>query len=197
MPLMLAPEKLLSRFDPATGEVAGAPGVQRHLSDLRGCFADAAAYKAALAAGDPLLYRVASVEPADGDGDLHYAAAILMPGRVGDEYYLTKGHVHAWRLAAEFYIGLRGAGLMLLEDERTRESRVVPLTPHSVVYVPAYAAHRTINTGREPLVYLGVLSAHAGHDYGVVAARNFGTVVVAGPEGPVAMPREQFLASLP
>ena len=37
---MLPPEKILSRFNPATGEIAGAPVVKRHLSDLRGCFAD-------------------------------------------------------------------------------------------------------------------------------------------------------------
>ena len=40
----------------------------RHLADLRGSFADSAAYEAALTGGNPLLYQVSAVEPATGDG---------------------------------------------------------------------------------------------------------------------------------
>ena len=42
---------------------------------------------------------------------------------------MTKGHLHAWREAAEFYIGLSGEGVMLLEDEASGESRMVSLRP--------------------------------------------------------------------
>lgn len=175
---MIDPERLLSRYNPATGELAGAKPVERHLADLRGCFADAAAYDMALITGNPLLYRVASVEPAAGEGDLHYGVGCLMPGKIGDEYFLTKGHLHAWRPAAEFYFGLTGEGVMLLEDEATGESRMVPLRPHHAVYVPGRTAHRTMNTGTVPLTYLGVYPARAGHDYGAIAQRNFRMVVV-------------------
>jgi len=175
---MLELERILSRFDPLTGAIAGAPVTARHLGDLRGCFADAAAYAAALAAGNPLLYRVASIEPGTGDGDLHYGVGLLMPGKIGDEYFMTKGHLHSWREAAEFYIGLTGEGMMLLEDEATGESRMVPLRPHHVVYVPGHTAHRTMNVGTIPLTYVGVYPARAGHDYGAIAQRNFRCVVV-------------------
>ncbi len=104
---------------------------------------------------------------------------MIMPGRIGAEYYLTKGHFHAWRPAAELYIGLRGEGVMLLEDEATGESKLVPLIPNSAVYVPGFTAHRTINTGKVPLTYLGVYPAQAGHDYGLIAERNFRKVVLA------------------
>ena len=67
---------------------------------------------------------------------------------------------------------------MLLEDESTGESRMVPLRPHYVVYVPGHTAHRTMNTGSTPLTYLGVYPARAGHDYGAIAQRNFRMVVV-------------------
>jgi glucose-6-phosphate isomerase len=30
---------------------------------------------------------------------------VLMPGKVGAEYFMTKGHIHAWRPAAEVYLG--------------------------------------------------------------------------------------------
>lgn len=186
---MLTVEQLLSRYDPATGELAGVPAVERRLADLRGCFADAAGYAAALAAANPVVYRVASVAPADGEGDLHYGVGCIMPGQIGGEYFLTKGHLHAWRPAAEFYFGLSGEGLMLLEDEASGESRLVPLRPHQAVYVPGRTAHRTVNTGRTPLTYLGVYPARAGHDYGVIAARNFRCVVVERNGQPVMIAR--------
>lgn len=169
---------LLSRFDLDLATIEGRPRVERRLSDLRGSFRDPAAYEAALAAGDPLVYAVASVEPANGDGDLHYGLGMIMPGRVGDEYWLTKGHLHAWRPAAEFYIGLSGKGMMLLEHEVTGETQLVPLERHGVVYVPGYTAHRTMNTGTEPLLYLGIYPARAGHDYSTIARRNFRHCVV-------------------
>lgn len=160
------------------GLLSGRSRTERRLSDLRGSFRDAAAYARALEGGDPLLYAVAAVEPAVGDGQLHYGLGILYPGKIGDEYYLTKGHCHARRCAAEVYVGLKGEGRMLLEDETTGESRMVPLRADSVVYVPGHTAHRTANVGVEPLVYLGIYPADAGHDYGAIAARNFRMVIV-------------------
>src|SRR5262249_32100664 len=159
-------------FNAETGEVPGAPTTRRYLSELRGCFADTAAYEAALAAGNPLLYTVATVEYGSGEGDLGYALGVLMPGRIGAEYYMTKGHLHAWRAAAEIYIGLKGEGVMLLEAEADGASRMLPLRPNTAVYVPGHTAHRTMNTAAEPLIYMCVYPARAGHDYAAIAARN-------------------------
>lgn len=188
--------QLLSCFDPVTGNIAGVPATQRRLEDLRGCFADAAAYEAALAAGNPLLYRVASVEPAAGPGDLHYGVGCLMPGKIGAEYFLTKGHLHSWRQAAEIYIGLAGEGVMLLEDESSGESRMVPLRPHQAVYVPGHTAHRTINTGTMPLTYVGIYPAHAGHDYAAIVRRNFRCAVIEQDGHPVMIERSELLKTL-
>lgn len=175
---LLSTERLLSQFDPETGTIVDLPMVRRHLSDLKGCFLDEGAYEAALTEGNPLVYTVAAVEPGSGEGDLHYGIGVIYPGKVGDEYFLTKGHLHAWRPAAEFYIGLKGRGVMLLEDESTGATSMQALEPNGVVYVPGYTAHRTMNVGEEPLVYLGVYPARAGHDYGAIAERNFRGVVV-------------------
>lgn len=175
---MLHSEAILASVDPGTGAISGVVPVKRHLSDLRGCFADAAAYARVLAGGNPLLYSIAAVEPGRGEGDLHYGAGRIEPGRVGDEYFMTKGHLHAWREAAEVYIGLSGEGMMLLEDEATGWSRMAPLRPHAVVYVPGGTAHRTLNTGSAPLTYLGIYPARAGHDYGAMARNNFRCVVI-------------------
>lgn len=188
---------LLTHCDPHTGLLRGAVPLTRRLSDLRGCFADAAAYTAALAQGDPLVYSVTSAEPAEGPGALHYGVGRIEPGRVGDEYHLTKGHLHAWRDAAELYFGLAGAGLMLLQDEDGGAARAVPLEPGAAVYVPGRTAHRTVNTGTGPLVYLGVYPAAAGHDYGALAEHNFRQVVLAGPDGPRLLERAELGAQVP
>jgi glucose-6-phosphate isomerase len=178
MSSLLDVSQLLTRFDPATGTIGEAPRVKRHLADLRGCFRDAEAVERALAHDNPLVYTVAAVEPAAGDGDLHYGLGGIYPGLVGDEYFLTKGHLHTWRAAAELYIGIAGEGVMLLEDEATGETRMIPLQPNGAVYVPGHTAHRTVNTGDVPLTYLGVCPARAGHDYGAIAERNFRSVVI-------------------
>ncbi len=187
---------LASPFDPDTGRFAQGTVTRRYLRDLEGWFADQRAYQAALARGNPLLYTVSSVKPAEGEGQLHYGLGVLMPGKVGAEFFLTKGHDHAWRAAAEVYVGLRGRGFLLLEDEPTGESRLLPLETNSVVYVPGHAAHRTINAGQEPLVYLGVYPAQAGHNYATIAERNFRQVLVDRAGQPVLLDRTEFLKNL-
>jgi len=189
-------DALRSSFDPTTGAIHGADVLVRRLSDMQGYYADKAAYSRMLEDSDPVIYRVSSVEPAEGEGQLHYGIGTLLPGRVGDEYYMTKGHFHAWRPAAEFYFGLSGHGAMLLEDEHTGESQLLELAPHSAVYVPGSTAHRTVNTGDVPLIYIGVYPAQAGHDYGVIAERNFKQVVVATDSGPEMRDRAAHLSTL-
>lgn len=184
-------------FDPLNATIPGSPTVECRLSGLHGVFADTHAYENALhQQGDSLVYTVTSVMPADGDGQLHYGIGKIMPGRIGQEYYLTRGHFHAWRVAAEVYIGVSGAGLMLLEDETGQTTRSFDLIPNSVVYVPGHTAHRTINTGDEPLIYIGIYPAQAGHDYGALAERNFNKVVIARGDSPVIIDRGEFLNTL-
>lgn len=180
----------------ADGKIAGYTPVARHLRDVYTAFADRQAAAALLAAGDPLLYYVTLIDEQNGPGQLHYALGMLMPGKVGAEYFMTKGHFHAWRPAAEVYIGLRGQGMMLLEHEETGACDAVPLAAETVVYVPGHTAHRTVNTGDEPLVYWGILSCDAGHDYGAVGERNFRQVIVAVDGRPVVMERAELLARL-
>ena len=187
---MLSLEKILTAYNPITGEMPEATTAKRYLSDLRGCFADTAAFEAAVAAGNPLLYSFGTVEPAGGEGDLHYGVGMLMPGKLGDEYFMTKGHLHFWRPAAELYFGLAGEGVMLLEDEASGESRIVPLQPNGVVYVPGHTAHRTMNIGKTALTYIGVYPAKAGHDYSTIAKTNFRCVVVERDGKPMMIERK-------
>lgn len=170
--------RLHTSFNPAIGTLAGGTRSERRLSALSGIWLDEGAFRTLVDAGDPLVYSVETMEPAHGEGGLHYGIGRIEPGKVGEEYFMTRGHLHDWRPAAEVYIGLSGEGTMLLESEVTGESRLLRLNGNDVVYVPGFTAHRTINTGSVPLVYMGIYAAMAGHDYSTIAERNFTCVVV-------------------
>jgi len=98
------------------GTIPAAPLVQqRRLSDMRGLYADPAA-EYALMAANPLIYEVyeATQNPKEA-GQLLYSTTIIRPGKVGDEYFMTKGHYHAKGECAELYYGLLGEGYLLLQ----------------------------------------------------------------------------------
>ena len=90
---------------------------------------------------------------------------------------MTKGHFHARRDTAELYYCIRGRGYMLMEKE-DGEYELGEMYPGRSVYVPAFYAHRSINTGGEPLISLAVYPGDAGHDYGSIETSGFKHVVV-------------------
>jgi glucose-6-phosphate isomerase len=45
--------------------------------------------------------------------------------------------------------------------------------PGRLVYVPPFWAHRTVNTGAEPLISFCVYPAEAGHNYGDIEREGF------------------------
>jgi glucose-6-phosphate isomerase len=138
-----------------------------------------------------LAYRVLEIPAPPQEGNLLSSATVLEPGRVGDEYLMTKGHFHARRDRAEIYVGLAGEGrlLMATEDGRTV---VETMRPGTVNYVPGHWAHRSVNVGAEPLVFFAVYPSDAGYDYGTIEQQGFPSLVVAGPDGPAIVPNPRY-----
>jgi glucose-6-phosphate isomerase len=156
----------------ARGQLSPATStVRRHLSHMAGTYADLDAERAAIAGGDPLVYEVHQFDVPATAGELVPCTTILHPGRVGDEFFMTKGHVHEIRERAEIYLGLQGRGLLVLAHEGRAET--VEMGPGVVAYVPPLWAHRTVNTGAEPFVFLAVYPADAGHDYATIERDGF------------------------
>ena len=125
---------------------------QRRVSDMVAQFANEAAARAMVEGGDPLLYEFYGLDlPEDDSGVLQFGTTILYPGKVGEEYFMTKGHFHTILDTSEIYYGLSGHGMMLME---TPEGQVdwKEIGPGEALYVPGRWAHRSINTGTEPLV---------------------------------------------
>ncbi|HEX7572937.1 MAG TPA: glucose-6-phosphate isomerase family protein [Bacteroidota bacterium] len=193
---MIPLSSLVSRIDIAAGSIDGCPVTRRTLSQMKDSFADRESCDAMLRLGDPVLYTVSTFECGEGAGELHCGLGVIHPGRVGEEYFMTRGHIHARREAPELYVGLRGSGIMLMQREDGSGSSTAELAGECLVYVPGNTAHRTINTGDEPLVYLGIYAADAGHDYESIRIRNFTDVVVRRGDRPSLVARSAFIASL-
>ncbi|GAB4410742.1 MAG: glucose-6-phosphate isomerase [Anaerolineae bacterium] len=152
--------------------------IQRRLSSMKGQFLDQAAYDALLAREDALLYEVYEIKRPEVAGELLHGLSIVHPGKVGDEYYMTKGHFHTVLETAEVYYCLKGQGMMVMETPEG-EWAVEPLRPNTVLYVPPRWAHRSVNTSlTEDLVTFFVYPGHAGHDYRTIETQGFRKLVV-------------------
>lgn len=156
----------------------------RRLSHMTPMFADQDAAARLLAEDDPVLYEVYEVHVPDNAGNLNHCCSIIYPGKVGDEYFMTKGHFHAVEGTAEIYLGLQGEGLLLME---TRDGEVahIPFRPGVMAYIPPFWAHRMINTGKDRFIFLGVYPGNAGHNYGAIEQTGFAKLVVESDGAPV------------
>lgn len=151
--------------------------IRRTLTSMRGQYHDAAAYEAMLADGDQLLYEVYELARPHESGELLHGISIVHPGKVGDEYFMTKGHFHTVLETAEIYVCLAGQGVMVMETPEGDWS-VEPLSPGRVLYVLPRWAHRSVNTGAADLVTLFAYPGHAGHDYGTIEQKGFRKLMV-------------------
>lgn len=150
---------------------------KRYLSNMRGMYLDEAALEEAIAHEDSLVYEFYEMDFPEDAGDLLFGTSIVYPGKVGNEYFMTKGHFHEVLETAEVYYCLKGEGVLMMENPEG-EYDVEQFTPGDAVYVPKRYAHRTINTGKEPLVFFWVFRADAGHDYGTIETKGFRKLVV-------------------
>jgi glucose-6-phosphate isomerase len=125
------------------------------------------------------LYRVQIYAPVqDGvEGGLFWGNTVVQPGKVGDEYYMTKGHFHNIRNRAEYYATVDGEGALLLMGE-DRVTRCERMQPGSVHYIPGHAAHRVANTGDVPLVFVACWPSDAGYDYDTIEHEGFSARMV-------------------
>ena len=150
---------------------------KRYLSNLRGMVADEAALEGMIKKEDTLVYEFYEMGVPENPGDLAFGTTVCYPGKIGDEYFMTKGHFHAILDMAEVYLCINGRGLILMENPEGNCIYEV-LTPGKMVYVPKRYAHRSINIGKEPFVQFFTFRADAGHDYGTIETKGFRKLVV-------------------
>lgn len=150
----------------------------RRLSAMAGQYADQAAYEQMLAGEDVTLYEVYELQRPQVAGELLHGISIVHPGKVGDEFFMTKGHFHTVLETGEIYTCLKGRGAMVMETPEG-DWAVEELYPGRVLYVLPRWAHRSVNTGHEEdLVTFFVYPGNAGHDYGTIETQGFRKLVV-------------------
>jgi glucose-6-phosphate isomerase len=168
-----------SAFDACGGVLWGAGVVHatKLLSELEGIFADREAYETM----DPrqVVYEVTShtAVPEGKAGGLFFGVSRILPGAVGNEYFMTKGHFHANRDTAEYYFGISGTGVLLLMDE-AGGCAAQGVEKGSLHYIAGNIAHRLVNTGGQTLVVGACWPSEAGHDYEKIQRSGFSVRVM-------------------
>lgn len=164
-----------------TGKITGENVIKKCtlMGSLEGVFSDTEAY----AAIDPnkQVYSVEMLSAPEQEGELFFGVSHLEPGLVGEEFHMTRGHFHQRIEQAEYYFGVQGEGLLILqhEDGTTSFEKVFAGSIH---HISGHVAHRLINIGETRLSALAVWPTVAGHDYGTLKQDGFNALVVKDQE---------------
>ena len=169
-------------FDLKTGKSDDIQSTKRYLSDMKGMYFDDKDLGDILENENPLVYEFYELDIPNLPSDLLFGTSIVYPGKVGNEYYMTKGHFHEVLETAEVYYTLNGEGYMLMETPEG-DWYAAQLKPGKAVYVPPRWAHRSINCGDTPLITFFCFRADAGHDYGTIEEKGYRKLIVEGKEG--------------
>lgn len=168
--------------------------IVRHLSAIRNQFLCQDAAGAMLAERDPIVYEVYEIKRPEIAGELIQGISTVHPGKVGDEYYMTKGHFHVVLETAEIYFCLQGQGYLVMETPEG-DCAVELLHPNIVLYVPPRWAHRSINTScTEDLITYFVYPGNAGHDYNTIEQQGYRKLVIERDGFPVIVDNPGWVA---
>jgi glucose-6-phosphate isomerase len=159
----------------------------RRLKDLKGVFMDESAFHSL--DPDQVVYEV-KMHDACGhvEGGLFFGTSFISPGKVGLEYFMTKGHFHEKLDRGEYYWGISGQGILLMMDQQ-RTVSTVKIESGSLHYVPGHMAHRVINTGDSQLVVGACWPADAGHNYDAMAEEGFPVRIIEQNHVPILIKR--------
>ena len=176
------------QFDFATGIFEPWLELQdRRLSNLKDMFYDQDRVRAILSEGDPVIYEIRYHPFQTTTSDMSLGVTRLYPGKIGDEYHMTKGHFHERIDQPEIYFCIHGEGYLLMET-REGDFRAAPWKPGTITHIPPMWAHRVVNTGKDTLFFVASYHLAAGHDYDAVTRRGFAQVVVEREGKPVLVP---------
>ncbi len=178
-----------------SGEIENATGkYQKLFRDMEGLYADQEIFNKMLPEwSERMVYEVRDQRASENPGDLIFGTTVMMPGKVGKEFFMTRGHQHLKAECAETYFGLSGEGVLLMESPEG-DIEVKKIKEEIMVYVPPYWIHRSVNTGKNPFIFLFNYPADSGQDYGIIE-RNKGMrkrIISEGKEGWTMIVNEQY-----
>jgi glucose-6-phosphate isomerase, archaeal len=180
---LLDPDFIPSRYD---------KHIIRKLSDMNGQYLDKQTYKDMLSKEDSILYQVFVINRPEVAGELIHGISIVNPGKIGDEFYMTKGHFHTIKENGEIYYVLKGCGYMIMETPEG-ETAVEELRAGRVLYVPPRWAHRSVNVSSNAnLVLFFAYPGNSGHDYGTIENQGFRKLVVEQNGHPIVIDNPRY-----
>ena len=151
---------------------------RRMLSNMKGMYYYEEDFENMLKKEDICIYEFYELGIPEKSNHLAYGTTIIYPGKVGKEYFMTKGHFHEKLETAEVYYCTKGHGLLLMEDINGKVE-VQEMVPGTSVYVPPKFAHRSINVSKnEPFIMFFVFRADAGHNYKTIETKGFRKLIV-------------------
>ena len=155
---------------PKASSKARQTDISRPWQDLEGLYEDEAAFHALRRelGDDAVAYEVTDFKPSADPGDMIIGVTRMRPGKVGREFFFTRGHIHAKANRPEMYYGESGRGVTLLEFP-SGEIRTVEIGPRTLCYVPPFWIYRSVNVGVDDLVMTFAYPADAGQDYAIIA----------------------------
>lgn len=145
---------------------------EKRIKDLEGVFADTEAFKNL--DSETIVYKVHAFMPEEQGtrGGLYFGSTIIHPGKVGSEYFMTRGHFHANLDTAEYYWGIEGNGILIFMD-KDRNVWAERMEKGSLHYIQRGVAHRVANVGNEELIFNACWGSDAGHNYDVIEHYGF------------------------
>ena len=181
-------------IDTASGGMSGSTGYyEKKIGELSDLYGDTEAFKELRKRrGEEIAYQVRDVKPQVAHGGLIFGTTLMQPGKVGAEFFMTRGHLHARADRPETYCGMSGVGVMLLETPEG-DVKTMEIAPNVLIYVPPMWIHRSVNVGSDPLVMGFCYPADAGQNYQIIAESGGMAVrIVQGGSGWKSVPNENY-----
>lgn len=142
-----------------------------HLSKIRDLFKYQDEIKRILEKDDLIIYETYYPDIEENEMYLFYGITKIHPGRIGKEFFMTRGHIHKPEVMSETYTCLSGKGMLLVQKDK--KIKKIPMTPGTIAYVGPYSMHRTYNTGNEPFIFITSIRADYMHDYSILENPGF------------------------
>ena len=155
-------------------------GYVKRIGELGGIYADEDSFQQIVQLrGSEVAYRVDELRFTEHSHDLITGISVLNPGRVGSEYFMTRGHLHNRADRAETYYCLSGHGVLLMET-LNGNVEAAEMRPGTLVYVPPFWIHRSVNIGSEVFATLFSYPADAGQNFEIVRKAGGFKLLVVG-----------------
>ena len=165
-------EPILANFILTTGNFPQATGhYSKTFNELEGMYENEQEFHIMLPKWrNRVVYEVWEHRSSKNKVDLVFGTSVMKPGRVGDEFFLTRGHLHQKSYCAETYFCLSGKGVILMESPDGK-LKALKLETGQLVYVPPFWFHRSVNIGDSELVTLFTYNSDAGQNYEILKKR--------------------------